>query len=76
MLAHSTCDYCGLTDDHPKIHYGLNTYHHNHAPANVRAEVIATAPLAKKIFDACDSGKRGQKLRDYIFELHANGESN
>ena len=27
------CDSCGQTDDHPKMHYGAQTYHHDCLPA-------------------------------------------
>lgn len=29
------CDGCGQTDDHPKLHYGLETYHHDCIPFRV-----------------------------------------
>jgi hypothetical protein len=29
------CDGCGQTDDHPKMHYGAQTYHHDCVPAFV-----------------------------------------
>jgi hypothetical protein len=29
------CDGCGQTDDHPKMHYGAQTYHHDCIPAFV-----------------------------------------
>lgn len=29
------CDNCGQTDDHPKMHYGPQTFHHDCIPAYV-----------------------------------------
>ncbi len=29
------CDGCGQTDDHPKMHYGAQTFHHDCIPAFV-----------------------------------------
>ncbi len=41
----NTCEQCGQTDDHPKIHYGwlgkIWCWHHDCAPARVKAEIIA-----------------------------------
>lgn len=33
------CDNCGQTDDHPKLHYGLETYHHDCIPARVMDDI-------------------------------------
>ncbi len=33
--AQLSCDGCGQTDDHPKLHYGTQTYHHDCVPAFV-----------------------------------------
>jgi len=29
------CDGCGAADDHPKLHYGADTYHHDCIPYRV-----------------------------------------
>lgn len=34
-IAVSSCDNCGKSDDHPKLHYGMETYHHDCIPARV-----------------------------------------
>jgi hypothetical protein len=31
----TTCEQCGQTDDHPKLHYGVQTFHHDCAPYTV-----------------------------------------
>lgn len=33
------CDNCGQTDDHPKLHYGEETYHHDCIPARVMDDI-------------------------------------
>ena len=33
------CDNCGQTDDHPKLHYGAETYHHDCIPARVMDDI-------------------------------------
>lgn len=33
--AATTCDHCGQTDDHPKLHYGVDTYHFDCLPQRV-----------------------------------------
>lgn len=36
-MAHAptACDQCGQVDDHPKLHYGPETYHHDCVPHRV-----------------------------------------
>jgi hypothetical protein len=53
--ADDTCVMCNLTDDHPKVHYGLDyalpsglrikapVMHHDCAPVDIKAEIIAGA---------------------------------
>lgn len=64
------CDDCGLVDDHPKLHYGVDTYHHDCLPPRARREVLGHPTIAK-IVKACEQGKRGDELRQHIFDLHA-----
>lgn len=35
------CDGCGQTDDHPKMHYGAQTYHHDCIPAFVMDDLTS-----------------------------------
>ena len=35
------CDGCGQTDDHPKMHYGVQTYHHDCIPAFVMDDLTS-----------------------------------
>ena len=37
------CDNCGQTDDHPKLHFGPETYHHDCIPARVMDQIEGTA---------------------------------
>jgi hypothetical protein len=71
----STCEQCGKTDDHPKVHIGTTAtepdvvYHHDCLPARLRAQVVAD-PKAADIVAACEGGKRGQDLLDHIIAIH------
>lgn len=42
-LAVSTCDDCGQTDDHPKHHYGAETYHHDCTPHRVIEDMTSVS---------------------------------
>lgn len=70
------CDHCGQFDDHPKLHYGEATYHHDTAclPLKVRQD-IGDHPMVAAITAAADSGVHGEELRQHIFALHAPVES-
>lgn len=35
MRVSTECDGCGQHDDHPKVHYGQETYHHDCLPHRV-----------------------------------------
>jgi hypothetical protein len=35
------CDSCGQTDDHPKMHYAAQTYHHDCIPAFVMDDLTS-----------------------------------
>jgi hypothetical protein len=37
------CDSCGQTDDHPKMHYAAQTFHHDCIPAFVMDEITSEA---------------------------------
>ena len=70
----SRCDQCGQSDDHPKVHvYNGGTFHHDCLSADLRADVIASAPHAEAIIQAAESGVRGDDLRAHIFALHEEG---
>lgn len=38
-----TCDNCGQTDDHPKHHYGSETYHHDCTPHRVIEDMTSVS---------------------------------
>lgn len=77
-LAVSQCDGCGAVDDHPKHHYGPETYHHDCTPhriiedmtsesqygfdENDQLVLLSRTPLAEK--DYPEHTKRFLKLRD------------
>lgn len=81
------CDNCGQTDDHPKLHYGAETYHHDCVPARVMADVRTSDPdavarvekiaaQAKKIGDAGSfkstrHDSKGDALREFIQKEHS-----
>lgn len=74
--AQTTCDFCGQTDDHPKIHFGDgDTKHHDCLSHSEKAMVAESSDLAAKIIEACEGGKRGPELLAHIESLHAE-ESN
>jgi hypothetical protein len=39
------CDTCGQSDDHPKHHYGRQTFHHDCTPASVIDEMTSLVTL-------------------------------
>lgn len=39
----SQCDACGQVDDHPKHHYGAETYHHDCTPFRVIDDMTSTS---------------------------------
>jgi hypothetical protein len=39
MAVPSRCDTCGQVDDHPKFHYGNDTYHHDCLPYKVTRDL-------------------------------------
>jgi hypothetical protein len=72
----TACDQCGKADDHPKVHYGLNTWHHDCTPAKVKEEILGGAVHAvdsgilSKVFEAAEGGTRGNDLLAHIQQLH------
>lgn len=68
--AQTTCDQCGQTDDHPKVHIGAITKHHDCLSYTEKAMVAESSPVAAKIIEACEGGKRGEKLLAHIESLH------
>jgi hypothetical protein len=67
----SRCDQCGLSDDHPKVHYsGGGTRHHDCLSADQKAELIASSDKVGDIIAAAESGVHGDDLRTHILDLH------
>jgi hypothetical protein len=64
------CDQCGQTDDHPKVHLGEVTKHHDCLSADEDAMVRGSSATAGKIIDECKAGKRGPDLLKRIGTLH------
>lgn len=70
--AATRCDECRKTDDHPKVHYGVATYHHDCLPPRVRAEVVDGDPTGRAlgVIQAAEKGTHGAKLLAHIDKLH------
>lgn len=64
--ASTRCDQCGQNDDHPKVHVGSGTWHHDCLPADEKAMVVESSPEAAGIIAACEDGLRGPDLLDHI----------
>lgn len=71
------CDECRQWDDHPKLHYGERTMHHDCAPESVRRDVLGdgsvhsvTADATRAAFEGADNGLRGHDLRAHIRSTH------
>jgi len=64
------CDYCGQTDDHPKVHIGEVTKHNDCLSADEKAMVVAASPVAADIIAACEGGLKGDDLLAQIVSLH------
>jgi hypothetical protein len=65
----TTCDQCGQTDDHPKVHIGVVTKHHDCLSVAERQLVSDTSPVAEKIIEAAESGTHGDDLVSFIETL-------
>lgn len=66
----TTCDQCGQTDDHPKVHFGATTKHHDCLSFTEKQQVAGSSDLAAKIIASCEGGKRGPDLLAHIESLH------
>lgn len=58
-MAHSAtlCEGCGAVDDHPKLHYGAEQYHHDCAPYKVIRD-LTTYGYWRPEFGVNDAGER------------------
>lgn len=66
-LIPSQCDGCGQTDDHPKLHYLDETYHHDCTPFRVLSDLHEVIrERVDKIIEATGAGTRGDALRTFI----------
>lgn len=57
MAAQTQCDNCGQVDDHPKLHYGPETYHHDCLPHRVLRD-LTTEGYWQPILATTDAGDR------------------
>lgn len=73
MRAATTCDGCGQTDDHPKLHTWTATKHHDCLTVAEREAVTASSLAVADIIDACERGLRGPELLAYIESRHTEG---
>lgn len=73
--AQTQCEQCGQTDDHPKVHIGEVTKHHDCLSFSEREMVLgsaeATPGAALAIIEACEGGARGDFLLAVIESVHA-----
>lgn len=67
------CDQCGQSDDHPKIHIGPVTKHHDCLSFAEKEMVVASSDKVAQIIEACEGGKRGADLLAHIQTLHQEG---
>lgn len=72
------CEECEQWDDHPKLHYGAKTMHHDCVPASVRRDVLGDGSLhsvtdaaTRAAFEGADRGLRGAELRAHIRSTHS-----
>ena len=79
----STCDQCGQTDDHPKVHMqglvdgvpGIISKHHDCLSVHEERAVVASGqapgtPKASAIIRECKAGLRGDDLLEFITGTH------
>lgn len=70
------CKACPEADDHPKIHYGNDSYHHDCLPPFAVLDVTRLADThpqhaaQARIVDAARAGTHGQELRAFIGSDH------
>ena len=75
--AQSECDQCGQVDDHPKVHIGEITKHHDCLSAAEERQLRGSAqekdsgPKASAVIDACKQGARGDELLALIEDPQA-----
>lgn len=67
------CAQCGQSDDHPKVHSGEFTKHHDCLSVAEREMVADSSPVAAGIIEACEGGLRGPELLAHIQSVHAEG---
>ncbi len=60
------CDSCGQTDDHPVMHYGAQTFHHDCIPAFVMDEITS------EVYLDTETGQVVQRLPLPEEHLHPN----
>jgi hypothetical protein len=72
--AKTECDHCGGYDDHPKVHIGTVTKHHDCLSVAEKGVVTEHSPAAADIIAACESGTRGPDLLDYIESVSSKEE--
>lgn len=63
------CDQCGQRDDHPKVHLGATTYHHDCLPYTEKRLIQESSPEATQIIAAAECGTHGSELLEYIQAL-------
>lgn len=66
----SACDQCGQYDDHPKVHIGVITKHHDCMSVSEKEMVVGSSETAADIITAAESGTHGDDLLAHIQELH------
>jgi hypothetical protein len=76
MRDEDVCLTCGQCDDHPKLHYAEETYHHDCLPPRVRLDVSSGSSGAEvlNIVEACEGGLKGDDLCAYIEETFSVAE--
>lgn len=71
--AQTQCEQCGQVDDHPKVHIGEVTKHHDCLSVAEKEMVTTSSPVAAKIVEACEKGARGDTLLAQINKLSEKG---
>lgn len=73
------CEECLQVDDHPKVHYGPRTMHHDCTPPSIRRDIEqGVHSVSQKHtmagFDGTDKGLKGGELRAHIRRVHRDAE--
>jgi hypothetical protein len=50
MRAVQTCDGCGQADDHPNVHYGIETYHHDCLPHRIYRDLTTVGTYVNGVY--------------------------